>query len=318
MGKEDTTRPSSLQTRADAASAVTQSQLTSRLEKFAQDLTSKLNAAISTAVSAAVANLRESLDGFKEELASSVNDFKSFVELSTETISLLKKRISFLENSVRAQAIWNNTREQRGRSKTFRLHNHRTEASTAPTSMSDTYDFVVLPAFNKAFACGDLDQVPSLATCAEYGHPLRPRSTTDIPSIIFRFTSRFYFNIFMKYGREVIDEMNQTRGPSERVRIGRDLSFLNRRVMSYLTTHNLTDKVRMSGTVIQFTMRAEPDKWLKVEDPTAESIADMKRKLVNPAQLKPGSVDRDLGDDTVEAVLSDESVGGAQVVVTED
>jgi hypothetical protein len=272
----------------NAASSVTHAQLTTRLDKFTTDLNTKLNAAIAAAIDSAISDWKVSLEETK-------NDFEELVKLSNETIAALNSRIVFLENAAKAQVLWNNDKGQRLRGRSFRLHNHRSDAKDAPTSMKDTFEFIIKPAFQKAVECGDLESIPSLQGCGEFGHRLRVKKEGDVATVIFKFTSRFYFHIFLKHGRALVDDMNRTRGPLERLRLSKDLTFWNRRAMSYLFKHDLTDKCRLSGTQVQFTFKAEPDKWLTVLDPTASCIADMQKKVLCPfvERLSPAEVSED-------------------------
>ena len=115
------------ETRAGAAnsiSPVSHAQLNTRLSKFSTDLTAKLNAAVAEAVKSSILEWKDSLVAIKEE-------FDNFVCFSQDTIKTLTDRISVLETHARYQVIWNNTREQRNRGKTFRLHNFRSDETTA-------------------------------------------------------------------------------------------------------------------------------------------------------------------------------------------
>lgn len=188
----------------NATSPVTQAQLTTRLDKFTADLTVKLNAAIAAAVASSIQEWKDALQETKQDL-------EVLVKLSNETIAALNSRIVFLENAAKHQVIWNNDKGQRLRSRSFRLHNHRSEAKDAPGSMKDTYEFIIKPAFHRAVNCGDLDSIPLLQHCGEFGHPLKTKKEGSVPSIIFKFTSRLYFGIFLKHGRALVDEMNLTR-----------------------------------------------------------------------------------------------------------
>ena len=285
MGKGDTPLATTV-TRSDAASPVTHGQLNSRLDKFGTELTNKLQKLIDLAVSSSVNDLKDSFEDIKVEIANSKSDFQEFVKLSMETVEALNARIKYLETSALYQTLWNNSKEQRGRSKSFRLHNHKSSAIDAPSSMIDTYEFLVLPAFTRAKQHGDINHIPEMSACLEYGHPLRAKSPGDIPAVICKMTSRYLFGIFIKHGRAVVEEMNKTRGSLERVRLGKDLTYLNRRAMTFICNHNQTDKVRISGSSVQYTMKADPEVWLQIENPAADCLADMRLVVECPLLAK--------------------------------
>lgn len=300
MGKGDTTGPS---TRADSTSSVTQAQLTARLDAFGSNLTTKLNLAVAEAVSSSLESLKCSLEITQKE-------FSDYVQFSKETFALLSARIKQLETARVFQQVWNNTREQRNRNKTCRIHNYRCQVSSAAESMMNTYEFIVKPAFLRANAAGEIDHVPSMAQCTEFGHSLAARSPTDIPSILYKFSSRYYFQIFLRHGRLLLQDWNKTRGQAEQVRLGRDLTFVNRRVMTLIAKHNLTDKVRLSGTTIQFTMKADPTVWKNVHNPMGDCLADFGTKLLDPFQAK-------MKEAAVEApVVMDVDAGGPTEVIS--
>ena len=280
---------------ANSSSPVSHAQLTTRLNKFSSDLTAKLNAAVAEAVESSIQDLKDSLIAIKEE-------FDNFVSFSQDTIKALNDRIYVLERHAKHQVIWNNTREQRNRSKTFRLHNFRSDETTATGTMKETYNFIVKPAFEAALAAGDLEKVPLLAECGEYGHKLKPRKNNSVPAIVFKFTSRFFFTVFLKHSRVIIEEMNGTRSAPERLRVGRDLTMLNRKVMTYIFNHNMTDKVRLSGTNVQYTLKSDPDAWKTIQDPTSECLADMSKKIDCPwlDKMTPAPAD---GDDVSQTVV---------------
>ena len=301
--------PNNTETRSAAniaASPVTQAQLTQRLEKFGNDLTAKLNAAIAAAVAASIKDWQDSLEVTKHEL-------DVFKELSMNTINALNRRVEFLEQQVNSQLLWNNEREQRSRSRTFRLHNHRTSCSDAPSSMRDTYSFLIKPAFERAVACGEIEAVPSLQLCGEYGHPLRTKKEGDVPTVLFKFSSRYLFSIFLRHGRLVIDDMNKTRGVQERLRLGRDLTFLNRKAMSFICQHNMTGKVRLSGTVVQYTLLSAPDTWISVHNPSGDCLATMGMKIASPFTVKPKAVNLETDDGNIAAVAAVRSAAAADV-----
>lgn len=285
MGKGDPPA-SSANTRSNSIETVTHTVLNQRLETFGVELSLKLNANIAAAVKSAVqdsiSTLQRTFDEKVIELETALttqrSEFDAFVKKSEENHSLLIKKISELEAAAVAQINHNNDKEQRGRNRTVRIHNRKIKVKDARSSMLDSYDFIIKDSFDRALLAGEIDKVPSLQECGEMGHPLRSRKEGDTPAVLFRFTSRFFFNIFLKHARDIITERNATVKKEDRHRVGRDLTFLNRKVMSSLYDHNLVDKVRLSGTCIQYSLKSDENTWIPVYDVTASCLADMSKK----------------------------------------
>ena len=108
----------------------------------------------------------------------------------------------------------------------------------------------------------------------------------------------------------------------EKLRLGKDLTFLNRRAMTFICTNALCDKVRLSGSGVQFTTKADPEKWLQVENPAASCIADMRKKIVCPllSALKKdsGSVEAPVPDGDVATEGGVASAPTAEAIVVVD
>lgn len=259
-------------------------QLQAELDKFSAEFSQQIKDAISTAVdkalSVSILNLKKNFDSKVSELQDTVKAIQSDLQFSSETIVKLKHRISFLENSALQQRLWNNDREQRSRLRTFRLHNKKMDVNEAKTSVQSVYEFIVKPSFLKAKEEGDIDYTPKLEELCEFGHPLKTYKEGDIPAHIFRFTSRYFYSIFMRYSRDICADLNKSLPDSKKCRVGLDLSWLNRRCMSWLFKQNTVYRVRLSGSTLQFTLKSEPKKWLNVRNAEAMSIADLQVQVV--------------------------------------
>ena len=257
---------------ATRSASVTPGQLQEELESFREEISKALTLNITNTINAtltnSIATLKDSFDLKVNDLQESVKslqyEFDSYKAISDSNILALKKRIFELENFTKAQVIYNNTKEQRGRNRTFRLHGRKTAKFNSRQSMKDTYDLVILPAFEKAVIAGDLESVPTLRECGEYGHPLKARDDGSVPSIIFKFISRHLFNIFLHHSRDVTDELNKSLPDSNKLRVGRDLSYLNRKTMSTLFRHNMVKNCRLSGTVVQYCLKSDEQVWIPV------------------------------------------------------
>ena len=121
----------------------------------------------------------------------------------------MKKCIHQLETTSVCQLINDNNKEQLYRSRSFCLHGKRSSAKDGKSSMCEVYSFIIEPSLQRAVNLGELDEVPSLSSCTEYGHNLRSRKAGDCPSTIFIFTSRYFFQIFMSHVRDIIKEINE-------------------------------------------------------------------------------------------------------------
>ena len=273
--------------RAAASEPVLYGQLQSELQKFnvkfSQQLKELISVAVDKALEIATANLTKNFDEKVSDLQDQVNSVQYDLKLSEDTVVLLKRRISFLEDTALQQRLWNNVREQRSRLRTFRLHNKKMDG--VKSSSREVYDFIVQPSFKKAVDAGDIDYIPKLEELCEISHPLRVQKSGDTPTHVFRFTSRYFYNIFMRYSREICAVLNDSVPDALKCRVGLDLSWLNRRCMSFLYKQDAVYRVRLSGHVLQFALKSDQIKWLTVKNPEASSIADMQVEVIpdNPS-----------------------------------
>lgn len=276
-------------TKAGSNEPVLQGQLFKELENFRVGFSKQVKDLIATAVTSAVDQalalnidtLRKNYDQKISDLEESMKSVRFDLETSSETIQLLQKRIKFLEDSALQQRLHNNEREQRSRSRTFRLHGKKMQdAKTSASSMKSVYDYIIQPSFELALAEGDISYIPKLEECGEYGHPLRTQKEGDIPAQIFRFTSRFWYSAFMAYGRSVCEKLNEES--TEKVRVGLDLSYANRNCMTWLFKQAAVYRVRMSGYNLQFCLKSDTKKWLWVRNVEARTIFGLQTP-VDPA-----------------------------------
>jgi hypothetical protein len=262
-------------TKAQATEPVLQGQLFKELESFREGFSKQVKELIAKAVDQALAlnidTLKENFNQKFADLEDSVKSLKFDLDLSLETVDLLKKRIKFLEDSALQQRLHNNDCEQRRRGRTFRVHGKKfPDANSSANSMNSVYNYIIKPSFEMALKEGDLSYIPRMEECSEFGHPLKQRKEDDTPSHIFRFTSRHWYSVFMKYGRGVCEKLNKEN--NEKVRVGLDLSFLNRKCMSWLYQQDAVYRVRLTGTGLQFSLNSDNKTWLKVRNVEATTI----------------------------------------------
>lgn len=271
-----------------ADETVTHGQLNDEFNRFrielSESLTKSISQSVQKSVNASINNLQQALDSrmviLQESIDSTKHEFETYKALTDDVIKALNKRISELETTTLCQLIHDNDREQRHRSKSFRLHGKKSIAKDARSSVKEVYDFVVVPSLQKAVDNGELDEVPPLTTTAEFGHNLRPKKEGDIPSTIFKFSSRYLYHTFMQYARDVIKEINVR--DNESYRVSMDLTYWNRKCMSKLFDEPLVGKVRMSGTTIQYQLKSDSAKWHPVKNPTANTLVEMKTEVMFP------------------------------------
>ena len=108
---------------ATRSASVTPGQLQEELESFREEISKALTLNITNTINAtltnSIATLKDSFDLKVNDLQESVKslqyEFDSYKAISDSNILALKKRIFELENFTKAQVIYNNTKEQRGR-----------------------------------------------------------------------------------------------------------------------------------------------------------------------------------------------------------
>lgn len=282
----------SVQTRGSSVEPITLSVLNQEFEKFKLDLTASLTESISKSVllsvNLSISNLKDSIDTkvsqLQEDLKSISFRFDEFVQHSSDTISKLNKKISDLETGALFTTIHQNEKEQRYiRGNSFRVHGKKFTATTSKGTMKEGYDLLIQPCFSRAVDAGELEKIPDLDSCLAFAHPLKPRKTGDIPSVLFKFQNRSFHETFMKYVRTYVDELNAELGPGDmKMRVGPDLTVMNRRLMSNLYTKPEVDRVRLGSRCVQFTLKSNKTKWLSVLNPTADHIADLQIRVSNP------------------------------------
>lgn len=272
-----------------AAENVTHGHLHTEIERFRAELsvslTNSITKSVLASVNTSIDNLQSALEAkiviLQDTVDSIRHEFEVYKTLSEDVITAVKKRIQQLETTTVCQLIYDNEKEQRHRSRSFRLHGKKSSAKDAKSSMRELYSFIIVPSLQRAVDLGELDEVPSLCNVAEYGHNLKPRKVGDIPSTIFKFTSRYFFQTFMAHARDVIKEINERDGVN--YRISYDLTYWNRRCMSALFSEPLVGKVRLSGTNIQFQLKSDADsKWHVVKNPTGSTLVEMETELEFP------------------------------------
>lgn len=159
--------------------------------------------------------LLSNLNFVKEELQEAISSNSKKIEDLTEQVEFYKKRadentkwIEDLKNDRLTTRLELNSKEQRIRGPSIRIHQYNTP-SVGMKVLHDVYREFIKPSFILAVKAQELDRVPSLVECIEFGHKLRKfPNMTGPPSIIVRFRSRIFKNVFMAFKKEPIALFN--------------------------------------------------------------------------------------------------------------
>ena len=280
-------------TRNQTTEVVTHSFLQEELLKFRDELHAELAESTRRTIYTKVESLQTTIASKVSQLSDDFNglksDFKEHVSATDDLISKLTNRINDLETAALHSAIHANEKDQRCRLKSFRLHGKKTSAKNSPETMKEVYDFIIHPSFSRALEMNEISEIPSLAACSSYSHPLRPKNPTDTPAILFKFITRSQQELFMRHARHVCNTLNESRDPADPpLRVGPDLTSHNRRVMTALYKIHDVEKARLGSHGIQFSLKSSPSKWLSVTNPFADAVADYQIRVSNPFMSKVG------------------------------
>lgn len=282
---------SAVATRGQSSEFVTHSTLQDELNKFRSELTSSLNENTNKTVNHSVDVLQASIvakvSQVEEDVKSLSLDFHEHTKLSADSLEKLSERIDFLETSALFSAIHQNEKDQRARIKSFRLHGKKSLSKNSKDSMLEIYDFIIKPSFSRAVELGELSAVPTLESCGAYAHPLKSSNDNLPPALLFKFQTRYQIETFMKHARTVCSTLNDARPKDDPpLRVGPDLTSINRRVMTNLYDTPDVDKVRLGSHGVQFTLKSSPTSWLQVYNPFGSCIFEYQKKVQNPVTAK--------------------------------
>ena len=149
------------------------------------------------------------------------------------------------------------------------------------------FDRLIKPALIKAKEAGDADDAPKIMKdCIEFCHKLPGRrGTSGSPAYIFRFVRRPDLFNFLKHKMPLIKEINDknrkaTQTSAEKVkngefrdlRVGADLTDLNRQVLTWLHNQESILYSKVSGNRVVYQLRDQPGQWLTCLNPFARSV----------------------------------------------
>jgi hypothetical protein len=186
-----------VQSSIDASLAKQTSELTLRIEEKNSQLLSNLSFVKEELQEAIVSNTKKI-----EDLTEQVEFYRKKSEENSKLIDDLKsdRMVTRLEL---------NSKEQRLRGPSIRIHQYETPA-VGMKVLNAVYKDFIKPAFKLAVKDQELDRVPSMVDCIEFGHKLRKfPGMSGPPSIIVRFRSRIFKNIFMMYKKFTIAAYNK-------------------------------------------------------------------------------------------------------------
>ena len=214
-------------------------------------------------------------------------DFKKHTELAERRNMSAKHLTDFMLFQL-------SQREQRERNHTVLIHNFQAPPSEVGT-VDDEMIFRVLikPVLDDAKIKGELKFVPDeMLSIIEHSHPSPAKREASIPTYRFVFFSRRLMEVFLSSKNAHIDRLNKetalpvnptyaqaSKHVNHALRVGRDLSHLNRRTMWSLYRSPLVKACKVRRLGVCFKLFDGSDRWHQVENPFARNILSMTKPI---------------------------------------
>ena len=150
------------------------------------------------------------------------------------------------------------------------------------------FNRLILPALKTALAKGELNYLPSaMGQIIETAHKAGS-APGQPPSFLFRFHSRPVLYALLRNKFDVLDALNKANkeanpsiaeriknGDYREIRMGCDLTALNRSILTFLHKQDDIKFAKVSGDKLIFQLHAEPNRWRPVLNPYSSSIAGL-------------------------------------------
>ena len=166
----------------------------------------------------------------------------------------------------------------------------------------DIWTKIIRPSLEIAKMAGDIDWVPTMKQAIEIHHPLYSKPGMLAP-VLFRFYSRPVMFSFLKHKSEPIKAFNEQNeetsrsaanrvkyGPFRPLRVGADLTDLNRRLLTWLYNQEEIAYSKISGNRIIFQRRDLPGRWWTLSNPFGSTIEEMTKQPCDVHGFLMGSV----------------------------
>ena len=155
------------------------------------------------------------------------------------------------------------------------------------------YEKIIRPSLEIAKQNGEIDVVPEMKDAVEMSHPLFA-GPGRIPCFIFRFHARPLMFSFLRHKAAPIKAINEAnkkfdRTAAERVkfgnpqpiRVGADLTDMNRRLLTWLYGQEEISYSKISGNRVVFQRKDMPGKWYTCANPFGNTIEEMCQQPVD-------------------------------------
>ena len=244
-------------------------------------------------------NKLESLNGI--EKFADVKTINSEQKAIRDTINIQKDRLNTFEQSrenfIKYQMLQNSVREQRDRDWACRVTNFQQPWSRENITEYIIFRNLIRPTLEDAAKRGQLEYIPThFNDVVERSHML-PFSKGQIPTFIFRFTSRCYLDAWMNNKKAILDRYNSDIKrfnaknnvspvpfyPNRFVQVKQDMTDLNRKTMTFVYATNLVSRAKVAGQHVQFQLKSG-SRWIRVQNPFGKNLQEMSQPI-------PGSQD---------------------------
>ena len=243
--------------------------------------------------------------------ANGLDQFQASIQMAIDTF---EDRMMSVERLQLHHLLKNNAREQRSRAWSVKIHGYvdysvslpdvdqdlEDEASTGSVNSGvrprkifgeeevKIFKKLLLPALKKALEKGELRFLPSeMDQIIEVAHksggaPGQP------PSYLFRFFSRPVLYAMLRNKSDPLNALNKanmeanpslkdriTNGSYREVRIGCDLTSLNRSILTFLHRQSEVHFAKVSGDKLIFQLHNEPNRWRTVLNPFSATLSGL-------------------------------------------
>ena len=259
-----------------------------------------------------ISKISETVPKLMNMFSNGLDQFQVSIQAALDSF---EDRMMTMEKLQLHHLLKSNTREQRSRAWSLKIHNYINYSDSLPDVDQDLaevatgtgsssgegggqqtrkifgleevkiFKTILLPALQKALAKGEIRYLPSeMDQIVETAHksggaPGQP------PSYLFRFYSRPVLYALLRNKFDALDALNKANleanpslkdriknGSYREVRIGCDLTSLNRSILTFLHKQDAVKLAKVSGDKLIFQLHAEPNRWRTVLNPYATSI----------------------------------------------
>ena len=245
-------------------------------------------------------------------ISNGYDQFQVSIQLALDSF---EERMKSMERLQLHHLMKNNSREQRSRAWTCKIHGYVNYNETPPSADQDLSDAaavdnnqgssdsgpkartmfgteevnifnnLLLPALRIALDKGEIRYLPSnMDEIIETAHK-SGGSPGQPPNYLFRFHSRPVLYAMLRNKFDPLNSLNKANlaanpslkdriknGTYREIRIGCDLTALNRSILTFLHRQSEVKLAKVSGDKLIFQLHSEPNKWRTVLNPFSETV----------------------------------------------